>query len=1191
MATRAPTRRPPIRPQTPPPAPAQVLAPRPSTHIRDGLALAAVGVGGYGAATLTGHPQWDLPVLGAGLLGGVAVTVTGHRTKQRNALHDRLVEALAPWLGVRQLDRRIVKLRGWTNGWPGLPRRITVRYAPGTADTDPQWRSSVTSAITSRLLAKYEVVKHDQLGCRLDLRLVTNPEAPSEGPPYSQVRAERAITELIGPTASVSSVELDGDQLRSITVSHQAGAKLAASGYRARIERVISTMMPGRWRAVWDLEGDSVRFEVRPSLPGSVWLPTDKPDDTEDLLHNYRQVKIPYAVDEDGREMVWYPARSPMFMITGGTGSGKTSSGHALLGKITQYGWPVWVGDAKRVEFLDFRDWPNVQIVAGSIPQQVALIHAAWVLMEDRYKLIERGQATVNDFEPLVVFLDEFAEFRSNLLEWYAQIKVKGDPTRPPTLAEVASLARKARTARIHLVLSTQRPDAEFLGGEALALDTPIPTPQGWTTMGEIQEGDLVYDHTGAPTVVTRATDVAHGRPCYRVTFSDGSTFITDANHRWLAHSATRRVSIDSRYVPLTRQQRWPHHDTLAETLNGLDLDDDREITVAEFETTLGTGRNHLLRRVLNQSRTQVAAVGTRPSVAGRFPARTYLAGDLKRALSQEIMTAPRTGRPSGGQIVTTEQMAQSLTSAHGETNWSVDVGGPIQAPPAELPIDPWLLGYWLGDGHKASASIATADEEVLQRIRALGYRVTHYGRFNYGISAGPRGGRSGRETMLGALRALDVLGDKHIPIQYLRASITQREALLAGLLDSDGTCAVRGKNRASGQVVFTNVDPRLVEGVAQLAASLGFIPTVRQIRPAGTENHPSSVAYGRGIQAAFAVSFTPDRQVFSLSRKQAALEPSLRSRRRTTTKRRYVINVEPVESVSVRCIAVAAADHLYLAGERFIPTHNTRDNFGQRMSMGRLSPQGAMMMWESPAVGVSLPRACTGRATATHEDGRPAEVQAYRFPDMHAAEGTEERAILEAIRPDSSRHPRLIIVPPEDEAERDLDTGEATPPTFRDYANATWVLASDRPDLDPLAFGRDGDRPDGRALSSTLASLGIGEHATRPADRKHREPTFSAIADEVDVVDHSPSWMDPVDEYVGYAPETTTHPRHLLPGDLIRLDPADDTWVVVDEEPVDDIAEPGLIAISWRGDGDESGALSVSDDTEIAVRRPEEFA
>jgi S-DNA-T family DNA segregation ATPase FtsK/SpoIIIE len=407
-----------------------------------------------------------VPSLLLGVGGGAALAVTGQRTKLRRELEDKVLEALAPLLGVRHLDRRIVKMTKWTNRWPGLPAKVRIHYAPGAPDSDPMWKSEILAVLDSRLLARYEVARHEPRRCTLWLTLVTKEQTEDKEPPYSQVRAERAITELIGPTAKVTGVELDGEELRSLTVTHQAGAKLAASGYRNRIERVISTMMPGRWRAVWDLEGDEVRFEVRPSLPSSVWLPPRAPEDTEDLLRNYRQVKIPCAIDEDGREILWYPARVPQAMLTGGTGTGKTSTAHALLGQITQYGWPVWVLDAKRVEFLDFRTWPNVQIVAGSIPQQVALIRRVWELMEYRYQLIEEGKATVNDFEPLVVFLDEFAEFRSNLFEWYAQIKVKGDPTKPPTLAEVASLARKARTARIHLVLSTQRPDAEFLGGE-----------------------------------------------------------------------------------------------------------------------------------------------------------------------------------------------------------------------------------------------------------------------------------------------------------------------------------------------------------------------------------------------------------------------------------------------------------------------------------------------------------------------------------------------------------------------------------------------------------------------------------------------------------------------------------------------------------------------------------------------------
>ncbi len=712
-------------------APALKIPPRPATHIRDGGLLVAAGATGFGLAPLVGHAELQVVVLLAGVASAAVTVAAGECGRRRRDLEDRTVEALAPLLGVRQLDRRILRCSRWTRGWPGVPRLVRIHYSPTVTDEDPAWRSDVRATLSSRLLAPYEIVGHDRRRCTLRLRLDTSDPSTAPEPPFSQVRAERAITNLIGPTAKVIGAELAGDELHAITVSHEVAEKLAAAGYRNRIERVVSTMMPGRWRAVWDLQGDSVRFELRPTLPASVWLPTpaDGPP-PDDLLSNYREVKIACAVDEDGREVFWYPARVPQVMLTGGTGSGKTSMGHALLAEITRRGWPVWVLDAKRVEFLGFRDWPNVQIVAGSVPQQVALIHAVWNLMEYRYQLIEEGKAAINDFEPLVVFLDEFADFRSNLLEWYAQIKVKGDPTRPPCLAEVASLARKARTARIHIVLSTQRPDSEFLGGEV-------------------------------------------------------------------------------------------------------------------------------------------------------------------------------------------------------------------------------------------------------------------------------------------------------------------------------------------------------------------------------------------------------------------------------------------------------------------------RDNFGFRISMGRLSPQGAMMMWENPAVGVSLPRSRTGRATATHEDGHPVEVQCYRFPDMGAAAGTEERALLDALRPAETRHQRLVIVSPE--LDRDPDSDE--PITYRQYANASWDYAGKRPDLDPLLLAEGvSAQTDGRALSSTVASLGLSASSDpvtgrAPADRPQLRLVVPVAADpETDATD-----PDVSDDYLGYAPPVHCHPRDVTIGDLIEAEEGSGVWVVVDELPDDDVLTPGMVAISWRGDGDEAGSVSISDDELIPVRHPEE--
>ncbi|MEV5327376.1 replicative DNA helicase [Nonomuraea sp. NPDC052634] len=70
--------------------------------------------------------------------------------------------------------------------------------------------------------------------------------------------------------------------------------------------------------------------------------------------------------------------------------------------------------------------------------------------------------------------------------------------------------------------------------GKALALDTPLPTPSGWTTMGEVQVGDLLIGADGRPTTVVAATEVLHGRPCYEVEFSDGTVIVADALHQWL---------------------------------------------------------------------------------------------------------------------------------------------------------------------------------------------------------------------------------------------------------------------------------------------------------------------------------------------------------------------------------------------------------------------------------------------------------------------------------------------------------------------------------------------------------------------------------------------------------------------------------------------------------------------------------
>jgi replicative DNA helicase len=84
--------------------------------------------------------------------------------------------------------------------------------------------------------------------------------------------------------------------------------------------------------------------------------------------------------------------------------------------------------------------------------------------------------------------------------------------------------------------------------GKALALDTPLPTPTGWTTMGDVAVGNELIGADGHPTKVVATTEVMLDRPCYELTFSDGSTLVADAEHQWVVAGdagAIIRTTID----------------------------------------------------------------------------------------------------------------------------------------------------------------------------------------------------------------------------------------------------------------------------------------------------------------------------------------------------------------------------------------------------------------------------------------------------------------------------------------------------------------------------------------------------------------------------------------------------------------------------------------------------------------------
>jgi hypothetical protein len=259
-------------------------------------------------------------------------------------------------------------------------------------------------------------------------------------------------------------------------------------------------------------------------------------------------------------------------------------------------------------------------------------------------------------------------------------------------------------------------------------------------------------------------------------------------------------------------------------------------------------------------------------------------------------------------QTLTTKQLSdRGLRKPGGEYRFSLPQVHPVQLPEADLPIEPYAFGVWLGDGHSAGGRVSSSveDSAISDRIKES-YKVS-------GPNLIPSSSKATWFSIHGIrkhLVALSVFNNKHIPLAYLRSSLIQRQALLQGIMDTDGTVSKKGLC----SVGFSN--KRLADDTAQLLNSLGFIVKRRTKQP----NYPGSKLH-------YLMSFTAraDFPVFHLPRKFARQKTKEEARGKPRqTLHKKITSIEPVDSQPMCCIEVSNEDNLYLCGEGWIPTHNS---------------------------------------------------------------------------------------------------------------------------------------------------------------------------------------------------------------------------------------------------------------------------
>jgi predicted phage terminase large subunit-like protein len=231
-----------------------------------------------------------------------------------------------------------------------------------------------------------------------------------------------------------------------------------------------------------------------------------------------------------------------------------------------------------------------------------------------------------------------------------------------------------------------------------------------------------------------------------------------------------------------------------------------------------------------------------------------------------------------------------------------------LQFPNRELPLHPYVLGAWLGDGStgKPCVTHAPSDTCVVDKIAALGFKKTAVWQHkDTGVLTTNFGGDTGFRKKLSEL---GVLNDKHIPKEYLQASIEQRLELLAGLIDTDGHV---DKN---SRCYFSNSNYALISGTAELVRSFGWHATISEIPPRLSSSgiQGKSACWLLGFQSTDGLAIPT-----ALHRK--------RIKRWVTPRRRGLKSVthDPRGKVG-HCIQVDAPDGLYLVGKNLIPTHNS---------------------------------------------------------------------------------------------------------------------------------------------------------------------------------------------------------------------------------------------------------------------------
>ena len=292
----------------------------------------------------------------------------------------------------------------------------------------------------------------------------------------------------------------------------------------------------------------------------------------------------------------------------------------------------------------------------------------------------------------------------------------------------------------------------------------------------------------------------------------------------------------------------------------------------------------------------------------------TFSNGSKILAHEEHLWTVSKRGNKNPLTITTSEiKKDYQYTEKNGKKRYRYHLPfiKPIQYPKTELPLDPYFLGLWLGDGSSTKPCI-THDPKDIESIKHIPYKIsticTH-------TETGVKTTYFSHQGIIKKIKELHLYNNKHIPRIYLEACVEDRLQLLAGLIDSDGNV---DKN---GRVRFININKQLINDVFELCTGLGLYPYFHVRKKEDMNHYKRNSKYNiKSTHDAYVVGFQPKYSIpTQIPRKKINKTP--------THRRLAITDITTVKGEQGKCIEIENPDGIYLAGKQLIPTHNSKSS------------------------------------------------------------------------------------------------------------------------------------------------------------------------------------------------------------------------------------------------------------------------